>query len=78
MVSESEARKAVEIAYPGTKVQASADYRESYLVRVQQDDPDERDFDPFFSVDKRTGAVQEFSILTDGDPSEIATLTWNG
>lgn len=77
MISEQQARTAVESAYPGVKAVASATYKNLYLVRVEQADPDELDYDPFFSVNQNTGEVQEFSVLTDGDIDEIASLSWN-
>lgn len=72
MLSENQCRVLVEKANPGVKAVASAAYKNLYLVRVEFPDPDEKNYDPFFSVDPSSGAVKEFSIMTDGDPVEVA------
>lgn len=74
MLDEQTARTLVEQAVPGSKAVACVQYRKLYLVRVQRADPDEEDYDPFFSVDFSTREVSEFSVITDGDIVEISNL----
>lgn len=71
MLSEPDARVLVEMAFPESDVQTSIDYGRVYLFLVIGSDPLEGDQDPFFSVDKETGDLRDFSIITDGDPHEI-------
>lgn len=52
-------------------------YRDVYLFRVEFSSPSEKNYDPFFSVNTGTGEVRDFSVLTDGDISEISTLFLN-
>lgn len=74
MLNQKQAMMLVEKEYPGTRAEVCVNYRELYLVRVKHADPDEANYDPFFSVDPSTGSVKEFSILTDGNPIEISKL----
>jgi hypothetical protein len=71
MLSEEEARHIVRNAFPDRSIVTSIDYREVYLFLVLGTEPLEGDQDPFFSVDKTTGELRDFSIITDGDPKEI-------
>lgn len=74
MLDQSTAQKRLKKALPNGKVQAVVTYKDLYLFQVFDDDPDEGEYDPFYSVNRQTGEVREFSILTDGDISEITTL----
>lgn len=76
MLTESQAQIQVEKALPGIKVKAWTRYQDLYLIRVEYPSEEEKDWDPFFSVDILTGEVYEFSVLTDGDINEIAALKW--
>lgn len=58
------------------EIKAWAQYRNLYLFRVQYSSLGEEDWDPFFSVNSNTGEVKDFSVLTDGDISEISRLDW--
>ena len=58
------------------ELKAWAQYRDLYLFRVQYSSLGEEDYDPFFSVNSNTGEVKDFSVLTDGDISEISRLDW--
>lgn len=78
MLTEEQARTAVETEYSGTVAKKVWNYKELFLVRVEFDDPDEANYDPFFTVDPETGKVAEFSIIRDGDPDILATLTAEG
>jgi hypothetical protein len=72
MYNETQAKKIVEQENPGSKAVDSFVYKNLILVRVEHPSPDEANYDPFYSVDPKTGRVSEFSVLTDGDPQEIA------
>ena len=70
MLNEQDAKKVVETTLG--KVEACVPYKGDFLIRVKYNSPEEANFDPFFLVKADTGEVQEFSIMTDGDPAEIA------
>lgn len=72
MLSESAATEIVKDAFPDRYVETSIEYGGVYLFLAPGTDPLEGDQDPFFSVDKTTGELRDFSIITDGDPHEIS------
>jgi len=74
MLNIEEATKIVKLYLPDGDIQAVVPYRDVYLFQVFGSDPLEGQMDPFFSVHKITGKIRDFSILTDGDMSEIAPL----
>jgi hypothetical protein len=70
MLNEQDAKKIVESTLG--KVQVCVPYKGDFLVRVEYTSAEEANYDPFFLVKSGTGEVQEFSIMTDGDPEELA------
>jgi hypothetical protein len=72
MISATQAATQVSKAIPGCTVMKCVPYKGGYLARVEMPSAEEKHFDPFFIVNANTGEVQEFSIVTDGDPLEIA------
>lgn len=76
MLSEIQARDAITKAFPKTPIKAWTKYNNFYLFRVENPSEEEKDWDPFFSVNIDTGEVRDFSVLTDGNVSEIAKLKW--
>lgn len=72
MSDEEKAKALVAKTFPGIAIKDCFRYKDLYLVRVEQQSADEADYDPFLSVDLQTGVVKEFSVITDGDPVEIA------
>lgn len=74
MLTEAQAKTAFKEAMPNTPIEAVARYRDVYLLRVTYASANERNYDPFFSVDILTGEVRDFSVMNDGDISEIAKL----
>lgn len=74
MLSIDEATKVVKTNHPSGKIQSHVEYRNLYLFMVFNNRPGEEEFDPFFSVNKETGKFEDFSVITDGDISEIMTL----
>jgi len=77
MFNQIEAQDLLKKFYPEATIKAWTPYLNFYLFRVEHPDPFEKDWDPFFSVDKNTGKVWPFSILTDIDVSEFGKLKWN-
>lgn len=74
MISIPEAINIVHENHPDGKIKNYVTYKNLYLFMVFNNRPFEEEMDPFFSVDKETGEFKEFSILTDGDTSEIVSL----
>lgn len=74
MLSETQATQALDKAFPGRKIEPPISYRGLYVFKAISPDPDEGDFDPFFSVNQQTGEVRDFSVITDGDPRELSKL----
>lgn len=72
MLTDEQAQDALLEELPGVEVAAKARFKDLYLFRIVWPSSDEADYDPFFSVNVETGEVAEFSIMTDGDPTEIA------
>jgi len=73
MLSIDEATKIVQKNHPG-EIQSHIEYKDLYLFMVFNYNPGEEEFDPFFSVDMNTGKFSEFSIMEDGNVSEIMSL----
>lgn len=72
MLTDVEAKAALQKELPDIEIVAQARYQGVYLFRVVYPSVDEADYDPFFSVDVQTGIVSDFSVMEDGDISEIA------
>lgn len=60
--------------FPDGRIQKAVDYDGLYLFQIFTGDSDEGQVDPFYSVDQETGEFKDFSIITDGDISRIASL----
>lgn len=58
---------------PSGKIQTSISYKDLFIFQVFTDKPFEENWDPFYSVNKKTGEFRDFSILTDSNP-EIVSL----
>lgn len=77
MLTNDDAQTLLDTVLPDdVELKAWAQYRDLYLFRVQYSSLGEEDYDPFFSVNNNTGEVKDFSVLTDGDISEISRLDW--
>ena len=72
MYNEAQVKALVEHSNPGVKAVDCFRYERIFLVRIEQPSEDEANYDPFFSVNPLTGEVNEFSVITDGDPDAIA------
>jgi hypothetical protein len=74
MLTSDEAAKIVKQEHPLGKIQSWVEYKNLYLFKVFRNDPAEERMDPFFSVNKNTGEFRSFSIIHDGDISEVTAL----
>lgn len=68
MLSPTEAKVLLEQTLPEVSVKVMVPFRGSFLVRGQLEDPNEADFTPFFIINPSTSAIEEFSVIYDGDP----------
>lgn len=74
MLTSQEAEKIVKKNIPDGQIQTWIAYKHVYLFQVFSTRPNEEEYDPFYSVDRMTGEFRDFSILTDGNISEITKL----
>lgn len=74
MLSEVDARVVVKNAFPTASISNPIDYQGVYVFKVITPDPLEGDQDPFYSVNKTTGELRDYSVITDGDINEITDL----
>lgn len=74
MPSRAEAISIAKKAIPGARIEGVVEYKGLYLLQIFEDRPGEEDMDPYYSVNRSTGEFRDFSIITDGDPNEIAAL----
>lgn len=77
MLTEEQALLKIREVFPDSDLEVTGpvNYNDLYLFRViDTSDPIEGMWDPFFSVDKETGEVRDFSIITDGDQGKIIEL----
>ncbi len=74
MLSLDKATGIVKKTFPKGKISSSIDYNNLYIFQVFNPFPGEEGMDAFFSVNKKTGEFRDFSIITDGDITEITEL----
>ena len=77
MLNRLQAQALLKEFYPAASIKAWTEFKDIYLFRVEHPDPLEKDWDPFFSVDKLTEEVRDFSVLNDIDSSSFSQLEWN-
>lgn len=58
----------------GYDVRGPVNYQGNFLFQVFTGAPNESGFDPYFMMNSDTGEVRDFSVLTDGNLTEIARL----
>lgn len=58
-------------AFPDAKIEAVIDYNDLYVLQMFVPNPLETLWDPFYSVHKETGEFLDFSIIEDGNMSQI-------
>lgn len=70
-MTQAEALKiAMKHMAPGSKFMKAVTYGNLFILQINGPDPLEGDLDPFFSVDKTTGAFSDFD-LSDGGPELV-------
>lgn len=68
-MTENEALKiAMKQLAPGSKHIKTVEYGNFFIFHINGPDPFEGDLDPFFCVDKKTGAFRDFHIVEEGGP----------
>jgi hypothetical protein len=77
MLTDTQALAVLQKAFPDAKVEPFIPYHGLLLFKVFEPDPEEGEFDPFYSVDPQNGEIKEFSILTDGNIEEINNIFLN-
>ena len=78
MLNVEQAKRIAEESIPSSwKITKVVNYREVYLFSIEHNTPHEEGLDQLFSVNKLSGEFRDFSILTDGDISEIVQLFAN-
>ena len=74
MLSDKEALLIIEKNLPKSIVKKYIEYKNLFVFQVFIDDPNEGGFDPYYSVNKDTKEFRDFSIITDGDITELMSL----
>jgi hypothetical protein len=74
MLDIDQAVEALQEFFPEGQIGLSIDYGPVFVVQVFNNFPGEEGMDPYFSVDKQTGQVRDFSLMTDGDFDEVNRL----
>lgn len=74
MLSEKEATAKIRAVFPNRTIEPPIEYQGLFIFQAFSSDPLEGQLDPFFSVNKETGEVRDFSIITDGNAHEISRL----
>lgn len=74
MLDISEAEKIVRENLPDGRIAKHIEYGDLFVFQVFRKDPVEGDWDPFYSVDRRSKEFRDFSVILDGDFDEINRL----
>lgn len=74
MLNSKQALAIVKKNLPGSLVYKYILYKNLFVFQVLIDDPDEGGWDPYYSVNRLTKEFRDFSIITDGDLTEIINL----
>lgn len=74
MLDINQAIDVVKSKIPDGFINSAIEYNGLYVFMVFSDDELEGQMDSFYSVDIQTGEFRDFSIITDGDISEISNL----
>lgn len=74
MLSVKQAVNMVKNNIPTGNIESMIIYNGLYVFKVFTDDELEGQMDPFYSVNMETGEFRDFSIITDGNTSEIVKL----
>jgi hypothetical protein len=74
MLSVDQTTQIVKKFLPDGKIQAVIQYNGLHIFQVFTTDDFEEQWDPFYSVNPITSEFRDFSVITDGDTSEIMSL----
>ena len=74
MLSIKQAVNTVKKTLPDGRIDSMIVYNGLYIFKVFTEDELEGQMDPFYSVNIETGEFRDFSIITDGNISEIVKL----
>ena len=74
MLTPDEAISLLKNVFKGSTIGLYVEYGDLYIVQVFRNLPGEGDYDPFYSVNKTTGMIMDYSIITDGDTQELNRL----
>lgn len=74
MLSVKQAVNTVKKNLPDGNIDSMIVYNGLYVFKVFDNDELEGQMDPFYSVNIETGEFRDFSILTDGNLTEIVKL----
>lgn len=74
MLDISEATAIIKNAMPNGTIQEIVPHADLYIAQVFTDDQLEGQWDPFYSVNRKTGEFLEFPLLTTPDKAEIISL----
>lgn len=74
MLNLNEAKEALLKSIPGAIVQKNVETKTLFIFLIIRPDAFEEEYDNFFSVNKETGFVSDFSIVEDDPTFEIRKL----
>ena len=74
MLSSTDAIKIIREHFPQGKIQKYIEYKDLFVFQIFLNDPLEGDYDPFYSVNRKTSEVQGFALLKTGVFEEVMTL----
>lgn len=77
MLDINQAIDVVKSKIPDGFINSAIEYNGLYVFMIFSDDELEGQMDSFYSVDIQTGEFRDFSIITDGNISEINNLFLN-
>lgn len=77
-LSSEQALTKLSKVFPERSIEGPVEFKNLWIFKaIDSSDPVEGSYDPFFSVDKTSGIVREFSVMTDATPFEIFMLFKN-
>lgn len=75
MLTQIQALALVKSKFPDSRVLFFLEYRNLFLFQVFDDqDEEEGEFDPYYSVNPQTREIKEFSVMTDANRVELTQL----
>ena len=74
MLSSTEAIKIIREYFPKGKIKKYIEYKDLFVFQIFMDDPLEGDYDPFYSINRKTSEVEGFALFKPGVFEEVMTL----